>query len=271
MRIALAHTFCAWGDVEANLRRHARWVGRAAERGADVILFPEASVHGLWKDHMVRMVAEPLDGPVVRQLRGLAREHGIAVGFGLAERSAARPYNAWVLLDRRGRRVAVYRKNYPTRLESDYWRRHPRRPVFDFLGIRTAVAICADCYHDELLRSYARRGVRLVLMPHAWDADPVMRDGSGIGFQSMEHLVDTYARDLVAGHRSHDEMLARFTDMLAPKCHQFGLCAAFVNQVGQPHPLIPFAGPAFVLGSDGHVIARSRSARDGLLVVDLPL
>jgi predicted amidohydrolase len=271
MRVALSQTFCAWGDTEGNLRRHARLARRAADRGAAVVLFPETSVHGLWKDHMVRMVAEPLSGPVVAHMRALARQLDIAIGFGLAERTAGKPYNAWVLLDRRGRRVAVHRKNYPTGLESDYWRRHVRRPVFSFLGHKAAVTICADSYHDELLRSYARRGARFVMMPHAWDADPIMRDGSRIGFESMEHLVDTYANDRVAGYRNHDEMLERYVSYLGPKCRQHGLWALFVNQVGRPHPLIPFAGPSFVLTPEGEVAAQSRSDREGVLVFDLPL
>lgn len=271
MRVALAHTFCAWGDVEGNLGRHEVLARRAARRGADLVVFPEASAHGLWKDPMVRLAAESLDGPIVARLRALARDLGLAVGFGLAERTAGKPLNTWVLLDRRGRRLAVYRKNYPTPLESSYWRRHDRRPVFPLLGVPTAVAICADCYRDELLRSYARRGARLVLMPHAWDADPVLRDGSEIAFASMAHLVDTYARDRVARWRDHDEMLRRFVALLGPRCQRLGLWAAFTNQVGRPHPLIPFAGPAFALAPTGQVVARSRGAGEGLVLADLPL
>jgi predicted amidohydrolase len=270
MKIALAPTFCGWGQTQENLARHERLVRRAAERNADVVVFPETSIHGLWKDHMVRMVAESLDGAVVARMRALARAHGVAVGFGLAEKTAVKPLNSWVLLDRRGQRLVVYRKNYPTGLERDYWRPHSRRPVFSLLGMKAAVTICADSYHDELWRSYRRRGARLLLMPHAWDADPILRDGSGIGFSSMEHLVDTYARDLVARHCSHDEMLERYVSMLAPLCREHGMWAVFVNQVGRPHPLIPFAGPAFVLDPSGHVVAHTKSDREGLLLFDLP-
>jgi predicted amidohydrolase len=270
MKIALAPTFCAWGQTEANFERHERLMCRAADRNADVVLFPETSIHGLWKDHMVRMVAEPLDGLVVRRMRALARQHGIAVGFGFAERTAAKPLNSWVLLDRRGRRLVSYRKNYPTGLERDYWRPHTRRPVLSLLGTKTAVTICADSYHDELWRSYRRRGVRLLLMPHAWDADPILRDDSEIGFSSMAHLVDTYARDRVARHRNHDEMLERFVAMLAPRCREHGMWAAFVNQVGQPHPLIPFVGPAFVIDPSGKVVTQTQSDGEQLLLVDLP-
>lgn len=271
MRLALAQVSCKWGDVEGNLRRHERLVARADRAGADVVLFPETSVHGLWKDHLVRLAAEPLDGPIVRHLRGLARQHRIAVGFGLAERTPGKPLNAYVLLDRQGRRVAVHRKNHPTRLESTFYRAHRRHPVFSLGGVRAAVGICADCHHPGFLQAYARRGVRLVLMPHAWDADPLLKSGKPAGWPDFETMVDAFGRGRVARFRDHDEMLESFLGKLQPVCADLRLAAAFVNQAGQPHPLIPFAGPSFVLSGDGRVVAHSRTGGESLLVADLPL
>lgn len=271
MRIALAQIFCKWGDVEGNLRRHDRLMGRAHRAGADVVLFPETSVHGLWKDHLVRLAAEPLDGAIVRHLQGLARQHRLAVGFGLAEKSPGKPYNAYVILDRQGRRLAVHRKNHPTPMESAYYRAHSRRPVFALDGVRAAVGLCADCHCAGFLEGYAHRGVRLVLMPHAWDADPLLKGGRPAGWPDFETMVDAFARDRVARFRGHDEMLEVFLGKLQPSCAQLGLAAAFVNQVGQPHSLIPFVGPSFILGPGGDVVARSRTGKEHLLVADVPL
>ena len=47
------------------------------------------------------------------------------------------------------------------------------------------------------MRSHGRRGARVVLMPHAWDADPVLRDGSAAGWGTMEQMVDHAARGLI--------------------------------------------------------------------------
>ncbi|MFH1569340.1 MAG: carbon-nitrogen hydrolase family protein [Gemmatimonadota bacterium] len=271
MRIALAQTFCKWGDVTGNLRRHDRLAERAQRAGADLLLFPETSIHGLWKDHLVRLAAEPLDGPIAAHMRALARRHRLAVGYGLAETTPGKPYNAYVLLDTRGRRLAVHRKNYPTGLERHFYRAHRRRPVFTLHGVRTAIGICADCHHPELLRSYARRGARLVLMPHAWDADPLLKSGRPAGWPDMEYMVDAFARGRVARFRDHDEMLESFVGRLGPVCRDLGLAAAFVNQAGQPHPLIPFRGPSFLLDGCGRVVAHSRTGGEGLLVAELEL
>ena len=126
--------------------------------------FPETSIHGLWKDYLVRLTAEPLDGPIVRQVRAWAKEFAVGVGFGLAERTAAKPYNTFVVVDKRGRIAGVHRKNQVTRLEQMFYRVDRRRPVFAFQGVKMAIGICADCSGDRLMGSYGRRKVQVVLM-----------------------------------------------------------------------------------------------------------
>ena len=134
---------------------------------------------------------------------------------------------------------------------------------------RVGVAICADNCNEELLRSYARRGVKLVLMPHAWDADPILTNGRVASFHDGEQMVSTYAAGRVERHRTHDEMLEVFSSRLAPICRKLGIAGAFVNQVGRPHPLIPFVGPSFALDAAGRMIAQSRNEREGVLLADL--
>ncbi|HUW85026.1 MAG TPA: carbon-nitrogen hydrolase family protein [Phycisphaerae bacterium] len=270
MRIALAQMYCRWGDVAGNLRRMAAHVRDAAARHAELVVFPECSAHGMWKDHMVRLAAESPDGPIARRMGRCARRHRIAVGFGLAEKTASKPFNSYVLIGPDGRTLGVYRKNFVTPLERDFFRRDSRRPVFRLGRLRVGIAICADCCHRELLAGYARRGVDLVLMPHAWDADPILKGGRIASFRSTAHMVDVHARGLVMRYRTHKEMLDAFVGRLAPICRRQGLYGAFVNQVGQPHPLIPFVGPSFVLAPSGETVVRSTSKKEALILADIP-
>ncbi len=272
MRIALVQLACPWGQVADNLRRAGRWLERAAARRADLVAFPEMSVHGMWKDHLVRLAAEPLDGPIVRAMAGLARRFRVAVGFGLAERSGrnSRPFNSYVLLDRRGATVGVYRKNYVTVLERDYLRSDARRPLFTLAGLRLAVAICADCARDELLDGYGRRGAELVLMPHAWDADPLLAGGRVAAWRSLAHAVDAHLAGRVRRYRTHDEMLAAFASRITAAARRNRFHAALVNQVGRPHPLMPFVGPTFVADPLGRLLARSTGPQETMVVAEVP-
>ena len=271
MKIALAQIFCDWGNVRANLQRSLKYIRIAGKKGADLVVFPETSVHGMWKNHLVRLAAEPLNGPIVKQMAGWARKYQIAIGFGLAEKTTGKPYNSYILMNSRGKIAGVYRKNYITVLEKDYFRKDLRRPIFKLGNLRIGIAICADCHHPQLLKSYSRRGANIVLMPHAWDADPILKGGKIAVWKSEEHMVDSYARGKVKRYRTHNEMLKFFADSLRPTVTKCGFYAAFVNPVGQSHPLIPFVGPAFVMDRQGKVITRSKSKKEQLLLADIPL
>ena len=269
MRIALVQMYCGWGEVKDNLRRSRRYIRAARDRGADLVVFPETSAHGLWKDYLVRLDAEPLDGPIVQRMCEWARQLEVGVGFGLAERTPGKPYNTYVVVTRKGEIAGIHRKNNVTQLEQMFYRPDRRRPVFSFEDIAMAVGICADCSRSELMRSYGRRRARIVLMPHAWDADPILKDGRPAGWSTIEEMVDFNARGMIARYRTHREMLARFTERAALPCREQGYFGLFVNQVGQPHPLIPFVGPSFAVGPDGEMIARSRNKKEGMLIVDI--
>ena len=65
-------------------------------------------------------------------------------------------------------------------------------------------------------------------------------------------------------------MLARFAPRYSQAAARHGFWALFVNQVGRPHPCIPFVGPSFAADPAGTVVARSRNKREGLLLVDVP-
>ena len=107
-------------------------------------------------------------------------------------------------------------------------------------------------------------------MPHAWDSDPVLQGGKIAAWRDEEHMVDAFATGKVARYRTHHEMLKFFAGVVRPKAIKWGFHAAFVNPVGQSHPLIPFVGPAFVLDPRGRIIARSKSKHETLVVASLP-
>lgn len=71
------------GDVERNLRHIADIVGQAArEHGPDMIFLPESANHPNIHGSVMRRVTEPISGPTLAVLRGLAAEHDCIVGGG---------------------------------------------------------------------------------------------------------------------------------------------------------------------------------------------
>jgi predicted amidohydrolase len=178
VKAALVQVECAWGDADRNIAMIAAWSERARAAGAELAVFPELTVHGIHKDERIWQLSESLDGPSVRRVCEIARAAGLFLGFGFSEKAEPLPYNAYCVATPEGRLAGVHRKNAIPYLEVPYWQGHRERPVFEVAGRRFAVAICWDATQEELLAHYGHQRADVVLMPHAWDADPLDTEGS---------------------------------------------------------------------------------------------
>jgi predicted amidohydrolase len=271
MRVALAQIYCGWGEVEANLSKMSDYGELAAKGGADLVLFPELNISGIWKDPKVSDIAETLEGASVGFARRLARRLRVAIGFGFSERAPGKPYNAYAIASPAGELAGVYRKNYIPVLEAPFWRGHSARPVFEVVGVPTAVAICWDNKYPELHEHYSRCGARMLVMPHAWDSDALDEQGQVIDYQSMEEIAAYHKR---TGHRvfkTHDQMKKDFFAYVPAVMRTGGFWGFFINQAGRPHDSIQFVGPSFVVNRAGAVVAETDGPEEKMIFAEVEL
>ncbi len=147
----------------------------AAEQGADLAVFPEATQVRFGSD--LRAAAEPLDGPFGSGLAVAAKETGVALVAGVFEPAPdGRVYNTAVAFDGHGELVASYRKLH---LFDAFGHRESEvvapgsAPVLCVLaGVRTGLEICYDVRFGELSRALAVGGAVLLVVPAAWAAGP---------------------------------------------------------------------------------------------------
>ncbi|MDR6507274.1 nitrilase-related carbon-nitrogen hydrolase [Arthrobacter oryzae] len=112
MRIALGQLESGT-DIQANLAVIDRFAAEAALDGATLVAFPEYATYEKKKvDATFPEVAEPLDGPVCRELASIARRHRIALVAGVVESSdePGKAYNTLVAFGPDGEQLAFYRK-----------------------------------------------------------------------------------------------------------------------------------------------------------------
>ena len=81
MRIAAAQILTG-PDPQDNLRQVRRRVAEAAERGARLVVFPEATMRAFGAGRLDE-IAEPLDGPWATAVAEVARENGVVVVVGM--------------------------------------------------------------------------------------------------------------------------------------------------------------------------------------------
>lgn len=223
-------------DVEGNLVRLRAALGRAAERGADVLVVPEMFTTGydIPREDTHRL-AEPSGGPTTQRIAELTLQTGVAVAYGYPERATdGAVYNAAQLIAD-GRVVVRHRKMHLFEdLDRTRFTAGDEPPaVADFRGHRVALLICYDVEFPEAVRSAALRGAQAVLVPTA--------NMAGYGIVS---------RTLVPA-----------------RAYENGVHVAYANYCGSEGRQ-DYAGLSVICGPDGAVHALPAAGED-LLVVEV--
>lgn len=184
MRIAVGQT-AGSPEKSANLEAIAALTGRASADGADLIAFPEyAMFKQAVRDDQFLDEAESLDGAFANSIRGLAREHGIAIVVGMHEAipGERRAYNTLLLVDRTGADVGAYRKLHLYDAfggsESTWVRpgEMDQQLVFEIGGLRMGTMTCYDLRFPEMARALVDAGAEVILIPSAWTPGPRKED-----------------------------------------------------------------------------------------------
>jgi 5-aminopentanamidase len=180
LRVGVAQVGARVGDPAHNLRVARAIVGRAARRGASLVVFPECYLHGYDLGPHPASCAEAVDGPGPRALAALAAEHGVGIVAGFIESNGfdpRRPWNSALVVDRDGRIAGVYRKTHLFGDESTVFARGDAYPVFDLhlhasgAPVRVGVCICVDIEYPEVPRLLALAGAQVLAIPSA-DMEP---------------------------------------------------------------------------------------------------
>lgn len=175
MRVAAIQMVSGY-SVADNLAQAERWIGKAADEGAQLIALPEFFCFlGRRGTDKLAISEAPDSGPIQDFLARQALERKIwLVGGTVPLRSpdAGRIYNACLVFDPQGQRKARYDKIHLFdyhRNDESYKESRTIRPgdnvpqVFDSPIGRTALAVCYDLRFPEFFR--AQGDVRLMVIP----------------------------------------------------------------------------------------------------------
>ncbi|MBB6118687.1 carbon-nitrogen hydrolase family protein [Nocardiopsis algeriensis] len=178
--------FAPGQDKKANLHTVAELAGRAAERGARVVLLPEYAMFTAPRtDHRCVEAAEPLDGPFLAAAAEVARKEGVHLVVGVNEagaEDAERFTNTLVALSPEGERIALYRKihlydAFGVR-ESDVVSPGPldEPQTFAVDGVVFGLQTCYDLRFPEVTRRIADAGAHVVLLAAQWVPGPLKEE-----------------------------------------------------------------------------------------------
>jgi predicted amidohydrolase len=176
MRVALAQ-IRSGADPSANLGLVEDYTRRAADAGARLVLFPEATMCRFGVP--LAPVAEPLDGTWATGVRQIAERAGIVVVAGMfvpadSQDGAARVTNTLIAagpgVDAHYDKIHLYDAFGFTESSTVAPGREPVVITVDGVGV--GLTLCYDVRFPELYVELARRGAQLITVHASWGTGP---------------------------------------------------------------------------------------------------
>ncbi|EHR49335.1 NAD+ synthetase [Saccharomonospora marina XMU15] len=246
LRLALAQVNATVGDLAGNTELTIEWTRKAAEAGADVVVFPEMSLTGYpVEDLSLRETFARASRDRVHELATLLDEAGcgdLLVYVGYLDRDEVGPRDAAAALHR-GRVVATQYKhhlpNYGVFDEHRYFRPGQTLDVLRLHGIDIGMVICEDIWQEGgPIAALGKAGVDLVVAPNASPYE-----------------------------RSKDDVRL---PLVARRAGEAGAPIVYTNLVGGQDDLV-FDGDSIVVAAGGELLARASQFVEQLLVTDVDL
>ena len=246
VRVACCQIAPVVGEKQANLNKTADFIERAAKQGANIIVLPELCSSGYvfeTRSEALALADAYEDGPTTSLWAGMARDLGVYIVGGFAERSGETLYNAAAMVGPRGR-VGLFRKVHLWGDENLFFTPGDFGfPVFATEFGTIGVAICYDGWFPETYRSCALKGAELVCVPTNWVPIP--------------------------GQDANREAMANILTMAA--AHSNSIYIAAADRVGTERGQ-PFIGQSLIASYTGWPIGEPASAtEEQILLGDLDL
>ena len=239
LRVAAVVSRSPLGRIKDNLEQAFHFSRLAKEAGADIVCFPEMSLTGYANHAAIVDLAQPVTGPICRQLSSIARETGLLILAGMAEYNPkGKPFAAHCIFQPDGL-VQTYRKLHLAPPEKPFFSAGNEIQVFRFKKMRFSIQLCYDAHFPELTIQMVANGAEVIFIPHA----------SPRGDAQTKH--QSWMRHLPA--RAFDNSI------FVVACNQIG-----DNGIG-----LHFPGNAVAIDPSGHIIASRLKNSEGLLMADL--
>lgn len=247
---------------ESVVARMIALLDQAAERGCDLVVYPELALTTFFPRWYMEDQAEvdawferEMPNAATRPLFDRAREHAIAISFGYAELTPeGRHFNTSILTDRQAEIIGKYRKvhlpghvEYDTERDFQHLEKRYFEPgdlgfeTFDNAGTLMGMCICNDRRWPETWRVMGLQGVELVML--GYNTPSVNSQNRGEGLEKRLY---------------HSEL------SVTAGAYQNATWAVAVAKAGVEDGF-PLMGGSIIVDPDGFVVARTAGEGDELI------
>ena len=248
MRLALVQMTSEKAAIEANVSRMVRFLDQAADRGADVIVFPEMNVTGYIMPRKFPRAVIAWDHPALGPLYRWSQRNPAAIIVGIVEHNPhGRPFVSQAVI-RHGSVGAAYRKIHIVDDEALVFSAGTEVLVHDHDGTGIGVLVCADQGRADLFARCADQEARIVVLPSA----------PGL-FGPQRH------RNWRSGYNWWRQTCL---DGIGVHSGNLGIWTASTSQAGRTVDE-DFPGGGYIFNNHGQLVAETSDWSEGMIVQDV--
>lgn len=240
LRAAAVVMRSGFGKIDENLGKMKQFIRQAESSGVKLICFPEMNITGYALKKEIARYAEPVPGSSTREVQRMAREHGVTVLAGLAEKTPQGTIAITQVVVSPEGDVGTYRKLHLSQAERGIFAAGREIPVFRAAGTTFGLQLCYDAHFPELSTLLALKGAEVLCMPHA--SPPP---------------------------ESSDEKRERWLRYLCARAYDNSVYVVACNQTGDGGVGTTFSGVALVLDPRGEILGETIGDEEKMLITDL--
>ena len=173
MKISVAQTKPAKGDIKTNIENHKKLIHEAISHSADIIIFPELSLTG-YEPHLAKELATTKDDARLDDFQKLSDKNTITIGVGLPTKSNAGLHISMIIFQPKQPRQ-IYSKKYLHSDEYPFFVSGDNLTGLKVNNINTALAICYELSVPEHSENAFRNGAQLYIASSAKTVSGVER------------------------------------------------------------------------------------------------
>jgi predicted amidohydrolase len=232
------------GSIEKNLAKSIEIIHRAAEQGADIVLFPEVQLTEFFPQYPGQDVSSygvEIDSDVVVAFKNACAQNQIAAVPNIYLKERGKFFDASLFIDKAGNIIGVQKMVHIAQAEcfyeQDYYAPSDAGfQVFDTEFGKIGIVVCFDRHYPESTRTESLMGADLILIP----------------------TVNTKS-----------EPLEMFEWEIRVQSFQNSVAIAMCNRVGTEGNMV-FAGESIVTDANGNVIVKADDTEQLILAeIDL--
>jgi N-carbamoylputrescine amidase len=259
VRVAAVQMESKNGLIEANLEHATRFVDKAAQNGAKLIILPEFMPTGYIFTPAIWDAAETKEGSTVSWLKESSKKLGVSLGTSFLEAEGEDFFNTFVMTTPNGEEAGRVRTQTPAFAEAYFTKGDAGSHVINTEFGKIGVGICYENLLAYIPQMMFQQSVDLLLMPHS---APLPMPNFLFPRKQVE-----FFKNLLKSLAQH------YTNLL-------GIPVIMINKCGQwqsPIPGMPFLlqdssfpGLSVIADSDGSIKAQLGD-KEGVIVEDVML